>query len=201
MALDKLVDSTKLDAALTYTADRIRLKTGGSADLDFDYEGGTGFGDDVDAIPSGGGEPTYGLLTTINITEEVATISYDLPELALSDKRVWVEFDNVTYTKDWMYMAVLDSRQPQDATGFADPGSASPATMNGFGICVFDTPKTIGGNTVSSYSGSVYPQRSSTRVYWNPSPSFTAFTTLRFKLYSAGSRFQSGTIKVYGRVS
>lgn len=55
MALDKLVDSTKLDAALTYTADRIRLKTGGSADLDFDYEGGTGFGDDVDAIPTGGG--------------------------------------------------------------------------------------------------------------------------------------------------
>lgn len=50
MGYDKAVDSAKLDAALGYTADRIRLKTGGSADLDFDLDGGTGFGNDVDDI-------------------------------------------------------------------------------------------------------------------------------------------------------
>lgn len=54
MAVDKLVDSTKLNNSLEYTADRIRLKTGGSADIPFDFDGETGFGDAIDAITTGG---------------------------------------------------------------------------------------------------------------------------------------------------
>lgn len=53
MAVDKLVDSTKLNNSLEYTADRIRLKTGGSANIPFDFEGETGFGAAIDAIPVG----------------------------------------------------------------------------------------------------------------------------------------------------
>ena len=53
MALDNLVDSAKLDAALTYTAGRIRAKTGGAANLPFDMTGGKGFGAAVDAISVG----------------------------------------------------------------------------------------------------------------------------------------------------
>lgn len=55
MAIDKAIDSTKLDNSLEYTANRIRLKTGGSSDIHFDFANEKGFGDAVDAIPSGSG--------------------------------------------------------------------------------------------------------------------------------------------------
>ena len=55
MAVDKLVDSAKLNAALNYEANKIIAKGGGTAPLAFDFENEKGFGDYVDAIPSGGG--------------------------------------------------------------------------------------------------------------------------------------------------
>lgn len=51
MAVDKLVDSTQLDADLTSVANAIRTKGGTSADLAFP----AGFVSAVQAIPSGGG--------------------------------------------------------------------------------------------------------------------------------------------------
>lgn len=56
MAVDMLVDSTALDAALTATANAIRTKGGTSAQIAFDDE--TGFASAVTAIPTGGGLPT-----------------------------------------------------------------------------------------------------------------------------------------------
>ena len=53
MAYDKVVDSAALDAAMTYTANRIRNKTGGTDQITWDSA--KGFGDAVDAISSGGG--------------------------------------------------------------------------------------------------------------------------------------------------
>lgn len=53
MAYDKIVDSTALDTALTYTANRIRNKTGDTNQIAWDSA--KGFGDAVDAISSGGG--------------------------------------------------------------------------------------------------------------------------------------------------
>lgn len=53
MAFDKVIDSTQLDAAMSYTADRIRAKTGGTDQMAWDST--KGFGDAVDAISSGGG--------------------------------------------------------------------------------------------------------------------------------------------------
>ena len=51
MAFDKVVDSAALDAALTYTANRIRNKTGDTNQIIWDSA--KGFGDAVDAITSG----------------------------------------------------------------------------------------------------------------------------------------------------
>ena len=48
MAFDKVVDSAVLDAAMTYTANRIRSKTGGTNQIAWDST--KGFGDAVDAI-------------------------------------------------------------------------------------------------------------------------------------------------------
>ena len=52
MAYDKVVDSTQLDAAMSYTANRIRNKTGGTNQIAWDSA--KGFGDAVDAISGGG---------------------------------------------------------------------------------------------------------------------------------------------------
>lgn len=80
MAYDKVVDSAALDAAMTYTANRIRNKTGGADQIMWDSA--KGFGDAVDAISSGGGNPfeafeslrTFELSDNSTITEFVANI-------------------------------------------------------------------------------------------------------------------------------
>ena len=54
MAFDKVVDSAALDAAMTYTANRIRNKTGGTDQIAWDSA--KGFGDAVDAITGGGAD-------------------------------------------------------------------------------------------------------------------------------------------------
>lgn len=48
MAFDKVIDSTQLDAAMTYTANRIRKKTGDTNQIAWDSA--KGFGDAVDTI-------------------------------------------------------------------------------------------------------------------------------------------------------
>lgn len=55
MAYDKVVDSAALDAAMTYTANRIRNKTGGTDQIMWDSA--KGFGDAVDAITGGSSAP------------------------------------------------------------------------------------------------------------------------------------------------
>lgn len=80
MAYDKVVGSAALDAAMTYTANCIRNKTGGTDQITWDSA--KGFGDAVDAISSGGGNPfevfeslqSFGLSNKSTITEFVANI-------------------------------------------------------------------------------------------------------------------------------
>ena len=55
MAYDKVVDSAALDAAMTYTANRIRNKTGDTNQIMWDSA--KGFGDAVDAITTGSSAP------------------------------------------------------------------------------------------------------------------------------------------------
>lgn len=54
MAFDKVIDSTQLDTAMSYTANRIRNKTGGTDQIAWDST--KGFGDAVDAITGGGAD-------------------------------------------------------------------------------------------------------------------------------------------------
>lgn len=78
MAFDKVVDSAQLDAAMTYTANRIRNKTGDTNQIIWDSA--KGFGDAVDAII--GGNPfeafeyleAFRLSNNITFTEFVANI-------------------------------------------------------------------------------------------------------------------------------
>lgn len=80
MAYDKVVDSAALDAAMTYTANCIRNKTGDTNQIAWDSA--KGFGDAVDAISSGGGNPfeafeslqSFELSNNSTITEFVANI-------------------------------------------------------------------------------------------------------------------------------
>lgn len=80
MAFDKVIDSVQLDSAMTYTANRIRNKTGGTDQIMWDSA--KGFGDAVDAISSGGGNPfeafeslqSFELSNNSTITEFVANI-------------------------------------------------------------------------------------------------------------------------------
>jgi hypothetical protein len=58
MSVDKLVDSTQLDSDLTSVANAIRAKSGGSSQLAFP----AGFVSEIQAIPSGGGDPQENLL-------------------------------------------------------------------------------------------------------------------------------------------
>ena len=73
MALDKLVDSTRLDGALTATANAILSKTGGSSPLTWDMD--DGFSDDIAAISTGGvivsdtTDSHGGTIRTINSTQ------------------------------------------------------------------------------------------------------------------------------------
>lgn len=55
MSVDKLVDSTQLDSDLTSVANAIRAKSGGSSQLAFP----AGFVSEIQAIPSGGGDPEW----------------------------------------------------------------------------------------------------------------------------------------------
>lgn len=73
MAIDKAVDSGVLDAALTYTADRIRAKTGGTDQIAWDAE--KGFGAAVDEIPEGSGKKIKIVMTsTVRNAEEMLSI-------------------------------------------------------------------------------------------------------------------------------
>lgn len=80
MAFDKVVDSAKLDTAMTYTAGRIRAKTGDTNQIAWDSA--KGFGNAIDAITSGGGNPfevfesleSFALSNNSTITELVANI-------------------------------------------------------------------------------------------------------------------------------
>lgn len=71
MAYDKAVDSAALDAAITYTAQRIRAKTGDTALLPWDTA--KGLGDAVDAIQTGGG--TAELFGVISLSTDLYVVS------------------------------------------------------------------------------------------------------------------------------
>lgn len=83
-----LIDQTKDTACKTAEADAIRAKTGGSTDINYDYENNKGFADAIAAIPSGGGG---GSLQSGTFT------------LATNGKTVTLEMDDVSFTHFFAY--------------------------------------------------------------------------------------------------
>ena len=77
MAFDKVIDSTQLDAAMTYTANRIRNKTGGTDQIMWDSA--KGFGDAVDAIGSGGGSSS--VYENLKYSNKAVFTNVSAPEL------------------------------------------------------------------------------------------------------------------------
>ena len=146
---------------------------------------------------SGQSSPTFGVITTINITQSVSLITYDLSSTALSYGMVWVYFDDVQFSaQDWLYCSVLDStNSPVDNNGYTSKRSS----FTGMAICSFGENKTINQISLPGYSGvSFEGSISSSRInhYNSLTPS-----TLKIKLYTSGVTIDSGTITVYGRVS
>ena len=95
MALDKLVDSTQLDADLEEIADAIRAKSGSSSLLAFP----SGFVSEIGNIPSGGGTRTPVKLGEYTITEPVRTFSITLTQEMRALDRLYI-FTTSPLTKD-----------------------------------------------------------------------------------------------------
>ena len=96
MAIDKAVDSGALDTALTYTADRIRAKTGSTDQIAWDAA--KGFGDAVDEISEGGGATTPAIAVAqfpvmASIEEDVGSLTIDFSELQ--------QYMSATKTYNW----------------------------------------------------------------------------------------------------
>ena len=149
----------------------------------------------VNVSGGGGGTATIGLLTTINITSPVATITYDLPALAADYGMVWVVCDNLVLSaKDYMYFAVVPSNAaPSDNSGYIQT-----TTFDSSIICSYGAPRTVGGVSLPGFTASNYTNTGSTnrvmRVADTPN-------VLKGKLYASATRFNSGTLYVYGRTA
>lgn len=76
MAVDKLVDSGKLDACCEAEAAAIIAKGGGTAPLAYDFANNKGFADAIAAIPSGGTEITDGIVINSRNSDGYA-LSFD----------------------------------------------------------------------------------------------------------------------------
>lgn len=110
MSVDKLVDSTQLDADLTSVANAIRTKGSTSADLAFP----AGFVSAINAIPTGGGgdyEIAAGTVTpAASVTSLTVNVGFE-PEGAL----IYVDPYSTAQDANWKRMMVLVDR----ADGFA----------------------------------------------------------------------------------
>ena len=180
---EMLVDSTKLNACLDAEADAIRAKTGGSADIPFDYANNKGFADAIAAIPSGGGG--IELLVDDTTTEDVAIINVAIPADKQKMKAYLVGFYGTTSADDWVYPHLN--------------GSASSITGN----CYFVKASrynlvAVVGRAAGGIGSYVWPFAAANR----PDALYTSgssLTNILFNLYSSSSRFTAGfNVKVWG---
>ena len=94
MAYDKVVDSAQLDAALTYTANRIRNKTGGIDQIMWDSA--KGFRDAVDAITVGNPFEAFEYLQSFKLSKNLTFTEFvaNIPNVTSLSR----SFDNARYT-------------------------------------------------------------------------------------------------------
>jgi hypothetical protein len=193
MAVDKLVDSTQLDADLTSVANAIRTKGGTSAQMAFP----AGFVSAVNAIPAGG-TSVFGLIREINVDDGVSVITYDLPQTALSYGAVWVELDNVTRSQnDYLYVAVVSSTDtPSDATGYSDSSSINTTVV----YLVFQEAKELNGAVYNGFTGMIRSAEFRVNQKYITDPAYK-FSRVYFRFYNGNTKFTGGTIRLYGRIA
>lgn len=94
MAYDKVVDSAQLDAAMTYTANRIRNKTGDTNQIMWDSA--KGFGDAVDAITGGNPFEAFEYLEAFRLSKNITFTEFvaNIPNVTSLSK----SFANARYT-------------------------------------------------------------------------------------------------------
>ena len=97
MAVDKLVDSTQLDADLTSVANAIRTKGGTSAQMAFP----AGFVSAIDRIPVGSGD----LLNQFLLTENKYSFKVDIPDNAFDTYSMFIVaiLLSTETSGDWIY--------------------------------------------------------------------------------------------------
>ena len=178
MAVDKAIDSAKLNATLAYEANRIRAKTGDSDDLAFDFANEKGFGDAIDAIPTGGG---LELLADDTAAEDVATINLVIPQGKQSLPAYFVVLNGETSANEWIYPQ-LNSTSPSQGQG-----AYFSQTRIYDNTCFVVAQHEYGGNRY------VLPTGTPMRV------NASAISNILLSLYAASSTFKSGfNVKVYG---
>lgn len=182
MAVDKLVDSGKLNAALTYEAGRIRAKTGSATNIAFDFANEKGFGDAIDAIPTGGGAT---LLASYTVPENVNIVSIDYTSAMDGYDAYIMEIEGTAAEARLYICPQLNTTNVKSYSGFTDAGNAfhkkywvtpftSASSLNTAGYMVV-----IGSNI----------QQSTT----------VAITNFVFASYYATSFFAAGTVaKIWG---
>lgn len=174
MAVDKLVDSTQLDAGLTSVANAIRSKGGTSADLAFP----SGFISAVEAIPSGGGSPIQ-LLDTLTVAEDSRSVNIVTTSFNSYDFYFCL-IDATLTASDWLYIL----KNGDSTSG----GSYQQASQNPNGI-IFLVTKCYSYTQVLT---AIQSNGSFTTTYGAPDNMFI-YTYTATKLIKAGSTF-----KIYG---
>ena len=176
MALDKLVDSTQLDADLTSVANAIRTKGGTSAQLAFP----AGFVSAVEAIPTGGGGGKgFLLLDTITVPANTRAVNLDFSNYQSYDFFFVVEDVNLS-AADWLYIV----RNGSSPSG----GTYANSAQHHYGVC-FMQINTI--PTKSGISASGIPQASGVNVIY--SFNNDACTNLYIYTYSANKTILAGS--------
>lgn len=141
MAVDKLVDSTQLDADLTSVANAIRAKSGGSSQLAFP----AGFVSEIGNIPTGG-QSNFTLIGTkvfSNRSEYTSTTAEEL------DTQIVIS--NTDYA--FGYVVITCDTQPQSSTDW------------GMSVCLFGRSSVGGDASRKNVSaGTAFQQRGSSTL-------------------------------------
>ena len=183
------------DTDLTAVANAIRTKGGTSAQMAFP----DGFVSAVNAIPTGG-TPTIGLIDEIDVENGVKLITYDLSALALSYGIVWAEFDNVTFTEDYLYGSVMSyNTVPNDDNGYLEKA----VNFTGVMAMPFHEAESINGVLLRGVQGLVALETTTSRANRIISKSDLnyVFSRVVIKLFQGSSYFISGKIRLYGRIA
>ena len=139
MAVDKLVDSTQLDACCTAEANAIRAKTGGSAQLAYDWANNKGFADAIAAIPSGGGK-TLTKLSDVTVSSAVAEVIVPITDDIKNCESLYLCWSGVSLSaSDWLAITL------NSTTVFHQTKSQTPA--NNIGRLCISPPTTINGTS------------------------------------------------------